>query len=79
LIDVKDWANPPSDHVDPYHLGIRFVEFLTAVLAEIYLAAVCDLLAKLLPEAVTPRQQCSSVHLVQPKPAIYCCRSICLL
>jgi hypothetical protein len=45
LIAVKDWAKPPSDHVDPYHLGIRFVGFLTAefvveidlVLAEIYL------------------------------------------
>jgi hypothetical protein len=34
---VKDWAKPPSDHVDPYHLGIRFVGSLTAVLAEIYL------------------------------------------
>jgi hypothetical protein len=72
LIAVKDWAKPPSDHVDPYHLGIRFVGFLTAVLAEIYLAAVCDLLVNLLPEAVTPRQQCSSVRLVQPKPTIYC-------
>jgi hypothetical protein len=29
-IAVKDWAKPPSDHVDPYHLGIRFVGFLTA-------------------------------------------------
>jgi hypothetical protein len=37
LIAVKDWAKPPSDHVNPYHLGIRFVGFLTAVLAEIYL------------------------------------------
>jgi hypothetical protein len=37
LIAVKDWAKAPSDHVDPYHLGIRFVGFLTAVLAEIYL------------------------------------------
>jgi hypothetical protein len=37
LIAVKDWAKPPSDHVDPYHLGIRFVGFLMAVLAEIYL------------------------------------------
>jgi hypothetical protein len=37
LIAVKDWAKPPLDHVDPYHLGIRFVGFLTAVLAEIYL------------------------------------------
>ncbi len=26
---MKDWAKPPSDHVDPYHLGIRFVGFLT--------------------------------------------------
>jgi hypothetical protein len=30
LIAVKDWAKPLSDHVDPYHLGIRFVGFLTA-------------------------------------------------
>jgi hypothetical protein len=30
LIAVKDWAKPPSDHVDPYHLGIRFVGFITA-------------------------------------------------
>jgi hypothetical protein len=30
LIAVKDSAKPPSDHVDPYHLGIRFVGFLTA-------------------------------------------------
>jgi hypothetical protein len=30
LIAVKDWAKTPSDHVDPYHLGIRFVGFLTA-------------------------------------------------
>jgi hypothetical protein len=37
LIIVKDWAKPPSDHVDPYHLGIRFVGFLTVVLVEIYL------------------------------------------
>jgi hypothetical protein len=37
LIAVKDWAKPPSDHADPYHLGIRFVGFLTAVLAEIFL------------------------------------------
>jgi hypothetical protein len=37
LIAVKDWAKPPSDHVDPYHLGIRFVGFLTAVLTEISL------------------------------------------
>jgi hypothetical protein len=29
LIAVKDWAKPPSDHIDPYHLGIRFVGFLT--------------------------------------------------
>jgi hypothetical protein len=36
-ITVKEWAKPPLDHVDPYHLGIRFVGFLTAVLAEIYL------------------------------------------
>jgi hypothetical protein len=27
---VKDWAKPPSDHVDPYYLGIRFVGFITA-------------------------------------------------
>jgi hypothetical protein len=26
---VKDWAKTPLDHVDPYHLGIRFVGFLT--------------------------------------------------
>jgi hypothetical protein len=26
---VKDWAKPPSDHVDLYHLGIRFVGFIT--------------------------------------------------
>jgi hypothetical protein len=25
LIAVKDWAKPPSDHVDPYHLGIRLL------------------------------------------------------
>jgi hypothetical protein len=37
LIAMKDWAKPPLDHADPYHLGIRFVGFLTAVLAEIYL------------------------------------------
>jgi hypothetical protein len=37
LIAVKDWAKTPSDHVDPYHLGIRFVGFFMAVLAEIYL------------------------------------------
>jgi hypothetical protein len=30
LIAVKDWAKNPLDHVDPYHLGIRFVGFLTA-------------------------------------------------
>jgi hypothetical protein len=30
LIAVKDWAKPPSDHADPYHLGIRFVGFITA-------------------------------------------------
>jgi hypothetical protein len=30
LIAVKDWAKPPSDHIDPYHLGIRFVGFITA-------------------------------------------------
>jgi hypothetical protein len=30
-IAVKDWAKPPLDHVDPYHLGIRFVGFLTAI------------------------------------------------
>jgi hypothetical protein len=29
LIAVKDWAKPPSDHVDPYHLGIR-ARFITA-------------------------------------------------
>jgi hypothetical protein len=28
---VKDWAKPLLDHVDPYHLGIRFVGFLTAI------------------------------------------------
>jgi hypothetical protein len=28
---MKDWAKPPLDHVDPYHLGIRFVGFLTAI------------------------------------------------
>jgi hypothetical protein len=22
LIAVKDWAKTPSDHVDPYHLGL---------------------------------------------------------
>jgi hypothetical protein len=30
LIAVKDWAKPPLGHVDPYHLGIRFVGFITA-------------------------------------------------
>ena len=30
LIAVKDWAKTLLDHVDPYHLGIRFVGFLTA-------------------------------------------------
>jgi hypothetical protein len=30
LIAMKDWAKPPSDHVDLYHLGIRFVGFITA-------------------------------------------------
>jgi hypothetical protein len=40
---VKDWAKPPSDHVDPYHLGIRFVGFLTAKFdIEIdFLAEIC--------------------------------------
>ena len=32
VIAVKDWAKTLSDHVDPYHLGIRFVGFLTAIL-----------------------------------------------
>jgi hypothetical protein len=45
LIAVKDWAKPPSDHVDPYHLGIRFVGFLTAIFLPrfIYIFAVVDL------------------------------------
>jgi hypothetical protein len=27
-IIMKDWAKPPLDHVDLYHLGIRFVGFI---------------------------------------------------
>jgi hypothetical protein len=55
---VKDWAKPPLDHVDPYHLDIRFVGFITAIffvkidfIAEIYLLEVV-LLKSLLPEAI---------------------------
>jgi hypothetical protein len=58
LIAVKDWAKPPLDHVDPYHLGIRFVGFLTAkfiveidLVAGIYVLEF-DRLLKLLPEAI---------------------------
>jgi hypothetical protein len=58
LIAVKDWAKPSLDHVDPYHLGIRFVGFLTAkFIVEIDLVAGIyvhefDRLLKLLPEAI---------------------------
>jgi hypothetical protein len=58
LIAVKDWAKPPLVHVDPYHLGIRFVGFIMVkfvveidFLAEIYLLEVV-LLKSLLPEAI---------------------------
>jgi hypothetical protein len=27
---VKDWAKPPLDHANMYHLGIRFVGFIMA-------------------------------------------------
>jgi hypothetical protein len=53
---MKDWAKPPSDHADPYHLGIRFVGFLMAkfivninITAEIYLLFRRRVL---LPEAI---------------------------
>jgi hypothetical protein len=53
---VKDWDKPPLDHVDPYHLGIRFIWFLTAefvveidFVAEIYFLEF-DLLRSLLPK-----------------------------
>jgi hypothetical protein len=29
-IAMKDWAKHHLDHADPYHLGIRFVGFITA-------------------------------------------------
>jgi hypothetical protein len=29
LIAVKDWAKTPLNHVDLYHLGMRFIGFLT--------------------------------------------------
>jgi hypothetical protein len=55
-IAVKDWAKPPLDHVDLYHLGIRFVGFLTMKFivkinftAEIYLLFHRGVL---LPEAI---------------------------
>jgi hypothetical protein len=64
LIAVKDWAKPPLDHVDPYHLGIRFVGFITAkfvveidFLAEIYLLEVV-LLKSLLPEVICQHTSC---------------------
>jgi hypothetical protein len=51
-------ALTPLDHIDPYHLGIRFIGFLTAkfvveieFLAEIYLLEV-DLPKSLLPEVI---------------------------
>jgi hypothetical protein len=57
-ITVKDWAKPPLDHIDPYHLGIRFVGFLTAkfvveinFLAEIYVLEF-DLLKSMPPEVI---------------------------
>jgi hypothetical protein len=53
---VKDWAKPLPGHVDPYHLGIRFVGFVTAKFvvkinftAEIYLLFHRGVL---LPEAI---------------------------
>jgi hypothetical protein len=46
LIAVKDWAKPPSDHVDPYHLGIRYAGFIMAeFVVEIDLFC-CDLSAE---------------------------------
>jgi hypothetical protein len=62
-IAVKDWAKPPLDHVDPYHLGIRFVGFIMVnfllrfICSEVCFAAFgsqifvdADLLVSLRPE-----------------------------
>jgi hypothetical protein len=55
---MKDWVKPPLNHVDPYHLGIRFIGFLTVkfiveidFLAEIYVLEY-DLLKSLPPEMI---------------------------
>jgi hypothetical protein len=57
LIAVKDWAKPPSDHVDPYHLGIRFVGFITANL--LLRLDLSDILRRVDAGGDLPRHFCS--------------------
>jgi hypothetical protein len=42
LIAVKHWDKTLLDDVDPYHLGIRFVGFLTVILLLIYICYSAD-------------------------------------
>ena len=46
LIAVKDWAKTLLDHVDPYHLGIRAVGFITAISFRELSVEFVDLLKK---------------------------------
>jgi hypothetical protein len=68
LITVKDWAKPLSDHVDPYHLGIRFVGFLTANLvlrsAEVFIVCCEELLPAGIFKTTVLDLLCSSAGVV---------------
>lgn len=57
---MKDWAKTPLDHVDPYHLGIRFVGFLTAILLLIY---ICCSAEEFAAGGAKPRHRCRAVVL----------------